>query len=497
MSGWLLALPILFPLAAALLTAVLRERPLAKRVCSVLGTGAMLLTAIALVSFVWTDGPIASQLGSWEAPFGITLVADLLAAVMVLITAVIGLAVAVYALGSIDRQRERFGFHPLIQILLMGVNGAFLAGDLFNLYVWFEVMLIASFTLLVLGNDREQVRGAVPYVVLSIVSSASFLAGIGLLYGLTGTLNLADLAVTLPTVQGGTVTAVATLFVIAFGIKAAAFPLFFWLPASYHTPPVPVAAVFAGLLTKVGVYALFRTFSLLFVQDVAFTHGVLLVVASLTMLTGVLGAAAQQDVRRILSFHIVSQIGYMLMGLALFTPLALMGAVFYVVHHIIVKANLFLVGGVAARVGGSFNLDRLGGLYRSHPWLAALFLVPALSLAGIPPLSGFWAKLIIIKAGLEAEAYVVVAIALLVGLLTLYSMTKIWVGAFWKPRPAAESETATASPPPSMVAPIVLLAALTLTIGFYAEPFVALATRMADGLVQPTAYIDAILGIGR
>jgi multicomponent Na+:H+ antiporter subunit D len=497
MSGWLLALPILLPLTAVLLTAVLRERVLATRALSVLGTGATLLAAIALVALVWTDGPLASQLSSWEAPFGITLVADLLAAVMVLIAAVIGLAVAVYSLGSIDRQRERFGFHPLFHVLLMGVNGAFLAGDLFNLYVWFEVMLIASFALLVLGNDREQVRGAIPYVVLSIVSSASFLAGIGLLYGLTGTLNLADLALKIPTVQAGAVTTVATLFVIAFGIKAAAFPLFFWLPASYHTPPVPVAAVFAGLLTKVGVYALFRTFSLLFVQDVAFTHGVLLVVACLTMLTGVLGAAAQQDVRRILSFHIVSQIGYMLMGLALFTPLALLGAVFYVVHHIVVKANLFLVGGVAARVGGSFDLEELGGLYRSHPWLAALFLVPALSLAGIPPLSGFWAKLILIKAGLEAEAYLVVAIALLVGLLTLYSMTKIWLGAFWKPRPAAASMTPTSRPLPSMVAPTVLLAAVTLTIGVYPEPFVTVASRIADGLLQPAPYIDAIFGADR
>jgi multicomponent Na+:H+ antiporter subunit D len=258
---------------------------------------------------------------------------------------------------------------------------------------------------------------------------------------------------------------------------------------------VPVAAVFAGLLTKVGVYALLRTFSLLFVHDVPFTHGILLVMAALTMLSGVLGAAAQQDVRRILSFHIVSQIGYMLMGLALFTPLALMGAVFYIVHHIIVKANLFLIGGVAARLGGSFDLDDLGGLYRSYPWLAVLFLIPALSLAGLPPLSGFWAKLIVVKAGLDAQAYLIVAVALVVGLLTLYSMSKIWVGAFWKPRPAVPvgmaTERAVAA---TLIVPIAALAGLTVTIGLYAEPLVLLATRAADGLLHPAAYVDAVLG---
>jgi multicomponent Na+:H+ antiporter subunit D len=495
MTAWMLVLPIVLPLVTALVTAMLRHRLPYARVMAVAGTGMLLAAGIGLVVRVWHAGPIAIQVGSWEAPFGITLVADLLAAVMVLVTAVTGLAVSVYALGSIDAARERFGYHPLFHVLLMGVCGAFLAGDLFNLYVWFEVMLIASFALLVLGNDREQVRGAVPYVVMSIVSSASFLAGIGLLYGLTGTLNLADLAIKLPTVSAGLVTAVAMLFLVAFGIKAAAFPLFFWLPASYHTPPVAVAAVFAGLLTKVGVYALLRTFSLLFVQDVPFTHGLLLVMAALTMLSGVLGAAAQQDIRRILSFHIVSQIGYMLMGLALFTPLALMGAVFYVVHHIIVKANLFLIGGVVARLGGSFDLDDLGGLYRRYPWLAVLFLVPALSLAGLPPLSGFWAKLILIRAGLDAQAYVIVGVALVVGLLTLYSMTKIWVGAFWKAQPAVPADV-TASRPAAvtLLLPIAMLAALTVAIGLYAEPLVLVATRAADGLLEPAAYLDAVRG---
>ncbi|NBC18695.1 MAG: Na+/H+ antiporter subunit D [Bacteroidetes bacterium] len=495
---WLLILPVLIPLAAAVASMLLRRAPRAQRVLNVAGTGALLVVASLLLAGVWQQGPQALQVGGWTAPFGITLVADLLGAVMVLITAVVGLAVAVYGLGSIDATRERFYYHPLYQLLLMGVCGAFLTGDLFNLYVWFEVLLIASFVLLVLGNDRAQVRGAVTYVIINLVASLCFLAGVGLLYGLTGTLNMADLSLRLAEVDApGLVTAIAMLFVIAFGVKAAVFPLFFWLPASYHTPPIAVAAVFAGLLTKVGVYAFLRVFTLLFHHDVGVTHTLLLVVAGLTMVTGVLGAAAQQDVRKILSFHIISQIGYMIMGLALFTPLALVGAIFYIVHHIIVKANLFLVAGVAERIVGSFDLKHLGGLYKAHPWLAILFIIPAFSLAGFPPLSGFWAKLILIKAGLDVGAYVIVGVALVVGLLTLFSMTKIWNGAFWTPlaeglalRPARRRGVML------MVGPVTVLAVLTLVIGLWAEPFFQFATEAAATLLDRTEYIEAVLGPG-
>lgn len=494
--SWLLVLPVLVPLATATLALLARRSVKAQRIISVAGAAVLLGVAVALMAGVWRGGVQAVQVGAWAAPFGITLVADLLGAVMVLITAIVGLAAAVYSLASIDAERERFHYHPLYHVLLMGVCGAFLTGDLFNLYVWFEVLLISSFVLLALGNDKGQVRGAVVYVFVNLVGSLGFLMAIGLLYGIAGTLNLADLAVRLAeTDQPGLVTAVSMLFLIAFGIKAAVFPLFFWLPASYHTPPIAVAAIFAGLLTKVGVYALIRTFTLLFTQDVGYTHTILLWVAGLTMVTGVLGAAAQTDVRKILSFHIVSQIGYMVMGLALFTPLAIVGAVFYIVHHIIVKANLFLVAGVAERLVGSFRLENLGGLYRAHPWLAVLFIVPAFSLAGFPPLSGFWAKLILIKAGFDAGAYAIVGVALVVGLLTLFSMTKIWNGAFWKPladglavRPASAPGVAL------MASPVAVLAVLTLAIGLWAEPFLVFAEAAAASLLDPSAYIAAVLG---
>ena len=494
--SWLLVLPVLVPLVTATLALAARRSLGVQRALSVAGAVALLGVAGALMAGVWQGGTQAVQLGGWEAPFGITLVADLLGAVMVLITAIVGLAAVVYSLATVDADRERAHYHVLYHVLLMGVCGAFLTGDLFNLYVWFEVLLISSFVLLVLGNERGQVRGAVVYVMINLVGSLGFLAAIGLLYGVTGTLNLADLSVRLAETDApGLVTSISMLFLIAFGIKAAVFPLFFWLPASYHTPPIAVAAIFAGLLTKVGVYALIRVFTLLFTQDVGYTHTILLWVAGLTMVTGVLGAAAQTDVRKILSFHIVSQIGYMIMGLALFTPLALVGAVFYIVHHIVVKANLFLVAGLAERLVGSFDLKDMGGLYRAHPWLAVLFLVPAFSLAGFPPLSGFWAKLILIKAGLDAGAWVIVAVALVVGLLTIFSMTKIWNGAFWtplvdgrQPGPARGAGLAL------MASPVAVLAVLTLVIGLWAEPFFQFATAAAASLLDPSGYVTAVLG---
>jgi multicomponent Na+:H+ antiporter subunit D len=273
------------------------------------------------------------------------------------------------------------------------------------------------------------------------------------------------------------------------------FPLFFWLPASYHTPPVVVAAIFSALMTKVGVYALIRVFTLIFTQDVAFTHTLLLVVAALTMITGVLGAAAHNDVRRILSFHIVSQIGYIVLGLALFTPLALAGAVFYLVHNIIAKTNLFLVGGVINRLAGSFELAALGGLYRSAPVLAGLFLISALSLAGLPPLSGFWAKLLIVQASLEVEAWVIAGAALAVGLLTLYSMTKIWTEGFWKPSPApAGAAPLTSRERIALYGPIVAMCAITVAMGVWAEPFLDFAARAADELFDPARYLISVLG---
>ncbi len=260
-----------------------------------------------------------------------------------------------------------------------------------------------------------------------------------------------------------------------------------------------MVAIFAALLTKVGVYAIIRTFTLMFDGDAGYTGPIVAGIAILTMVTGVLGAAAHYDVRRILSFHIISQIGYMLFGIAIATPLAVAGSILYVIHHIVVKANLFLIAGVIRAAGGSFELKEIGGLYRTLPWLGVLFLIPALSLAGLPPLSGFWSKFTVIKASLDAGHIALAASGLLVGILTLYSMLKIWNEAFWKEAPARSKVAMaewrqTGSARLLMLTTIVSLAAVTLTIGLYAEPFVDFSMRAAGQLLDKTVYIDAVFG---
>jgi len=496
MSGWLAALCLVVPMFGIGTTALSAAKPRLQIALSLAASYGLVAVSVALLARVWTDGMVVLQAGGWAAPFGITLAVDTFGAVMTVIAAVTGAASLTFAVGEIAEAERRAWFHPLSHVLLLGVCGAFLTGDLFNLYVWFEVMLIGSFGLMTIGGSKAQIDGAVKYVALNLVATLLFLLAVGLIYGLTGTLNYADLARSVPQVaNSGVLTAAATVLLAAFGMKAAVFPLFFWLPASYHTPLVSVSAVFAGLLTKVGVYALIRAFTLMFTHDQAWTHGLLLWVAGLSMLTGVLGAAAQSEMRRILSWHIISQIGYMVMGLALATPLALIGSVFYLVHHIIVKANLFLIAGVAARLTGSMELKSIGGLYRSAPALGVLFFIPAFSLAGFPPLSGFWAKLVLVRAALEIESWGIAAAALVTGLLTIYSMTKIWGEAFWKPHPAGEGAARPlAEAPPAMLAPIAVLAAGTVVIGLFAQPFYLVAERAARELLDPAAYIAAVLG---
>ncbi|MEN0020902.1 MAG: proton-conducting transporter membrane subunit, partial [Planctomycetota bacterium] len=397
----LVTLPILLPLLSAAMCLIAWGRVRVQNIIMVACTAGMAINGVILLAHVLQNGPVVANLSGWDAPFGIIMAGDVLSAIMTVITGVIGLAIAVYSIGGTTEARAANGHAPLVLTMIAAVAGAFVAGDIFNLYVWFELMLLSSFVLLTLGGERAQLEGAIKYVTLNLLSSMIFLAGIGLLYASTGSLNMADLAGRLDAMDNPTkATALAAPLLIAFGIKAAVFPLFFWLPASYHTPPPVVSALFAGLLTKVGVYSLIRVTTLIFDQEQAIIADSIIVVAGLTMLSGVLGAVSQDDFRRILSFHIVSQIGYMLMGLGIalsvdarggsdadVAALAMGGAVFYIVHHIIVKTNLFLIAGVVVAERGTSELKRLGGLVTTHPVLSGLFLFSSLSLAGIPILS--------------------------------------------------------------------------------------------------------------
>lgn len=502
-QDFILALPVVVPMLTLALCTLLYAHPNAQRAVSMAGSAGLLWVGVQLLTQVSEGAVLATQFGSWNAPFGISFVADRLAAAMVLITGIMAFCVSIYALADGMHRSERTWFHPLYHGLLMGVTGAFMTADIFNLYVWFEIMLISSFGLLVQGGTREQLDAGVKYVVLNLLVTTLFLLGVGFLYGMTGTLNMADLALALPQIENrGLVSALAMLFLLAFGAKAAVFPLFFWLPASYHTASVPVVAIFAALLTKVGVYAILRCFTLIFGGEIGFIGPWIGVLSGLTMVAGVLGAAAHYDIRRILSFHIISQIGYMLIGLAVATPLALAGSILYVVHHIVVKANLFLIAGALRSAGGSFDLKRIGGLHRSAPVLGLLFAVPALSLAGIPPFSGFWAKFVVIRSSIEADHGVLAAVALMVGILTLYSMLKIWNEAFWKPASplsvkASSHWRSTGAMRWFMLVPIAGLAGITLTIGLWVEPFADFSLQAAEQLLARQPYIDAVLGLAR
>ena len=502
MNNLILVAPILWPLATAIIVTIFWFRRSVQSALNFVGATGLLFIGIMLVRMVWLDGIQSVQIGSWPAPYGITLVADMFSAIMVLMAGLTAFVMAIYSVASIDKRRKQFGYYSLVNTLFMGVCGAFITGDIFNMYVWFEVMLISSFVLLTLGGETRQIEGTFKYVTINLISSAFFLAGVGFIYGMTGTLNMADIAVKLSLYENqGLITVVAMLFLIAFGIKAAVFPLFFWLPASYHTPPIAITAIFAGLLSKVGVYSLIRVFTLFFIGNIGFTHTLLMIIAGFTMVVGVLGAAAQYEMRRLLSLHIISQIGYMIMGLAIFTPLALAGAILHIAHNMIVKTNLFLVSGVISKLRGSYNLKILGGISNAYPLLGTLFMIPALSLAGMPPLSGFWSKLLLIKAGFEAQQYAIIAVSLVVSLLTLYSMTKIWNYAFWKD--AAPCKTAKPGEPEKnlfsfpnvyLLVPMILLTLVSITIGFFPEPFFLAVNRAAEDLMNPQNYINVVLG---
>lgn len=461
---------------------------------SIGGTIVLFAVAVWLLREVDQYDILVLYVGGWEAPFGISLVIDRLSAVMLATTALIGFAIALYATKFFTLPHRESRFYFFFFALLMGVNGAFITGDVFNLYVWFEVMLMSSFVLITLGSKRAQLEGAIKYLSLNLIGSMFFLAGLGLLYGKTGTLNMAHLAQILMDDKNAIMmNTSAVLFFIAFGIKAAVFPLFFWLPSSYHTPNITVTSLFAGLLTKVGVYALIRFFTLFFVQEQAFWHNLLLVVAGLTMVIGGMSASIYYDSRRILSYHIISQIGYMIMGLGIFTPLAIAGAIFFTIHNMLAKTNVFLVAGIINKLRGSFDLKKVGGLFNSNPAVAVVFIIPGLALAGVPPVSGFFAKFILIKAGFDDGRYFITAIAILTGMLTLYSMIKIWNEAFLKAQPEEYITEKKTKITFSELFPSALLATASLLLGIFANPVFSYIMKAAEQLSDPVKYISSVL----
>lgn len=527
----LVPLPVLIPLFAAGLALALHRYERVQRIISVVALSVATAAAAGLV-IAAHDGPVVNDLGGWAAPVGVNLVADPLAALMLLVSSIVLLCVLLYsmaqgiadgnsrttpaskdaeelrkALEAQDPDADESGrrdvlpvaiFHPTYLILAAGVADAFLAGDLFNLYVGFEILLAASYVLLTLGGTSERIRAGSVYVVVALLSSIMFLLAVGLIYAATGTVNMAQLAERLPDIDPGVGLGIQALLLLAFGIKAAIFPLSAWLPDSYPTAPAPVTAVFAGLLTKVGVYAILRTQTLLFPPNEKL-EAVLLVLALATMLVGILGAVAQDDVKRLLSFTLVSHIGYMIFGVALATQASTAAAIFYVVHHITVQTVLFLVVGLIERRTGTTSLDRLGGLATLAPGLAILFFVPAMNLAGIPPLSGFLGKVGLLEAGVldgSPLAWALVGGSVVTSLLTLYAVVRAWNKAFWQP--CADERKLPESPPLpwGMVGPTAALVAFSVGLTVAAGPLYDYAERAAGMVMDGHTYVEAVFPDG-
>jgi multicomponent Na+:H+ antiporter subunit D len=504
MNQHLIILPVIVPMAAGIMALMLHRWRSLQR-----GMGLLMLTANLLIA-LWAlntvylgadlpGGILVSQMGNWPAPFGITIAIDMLSAIMIATAAAVCLAVFVYCIFQLPERFEGGFFHPLFHLLLFGVNWSFVTGDLFNLFVAFEIMLMASYAMFIIGTTRAQMRQAYKYILLNLVGSTMFVTCAGLLYGQLGTLNMADIArISLQGQLPPSSLPVIAMLLLVFGGKTAIFPIWYWLPDTYHTMPAPIGGLFAGLLTKVGAYVMIRVFVMMFGSAGEVTEmltPLLLVSAAVTMFLGVLGAVSMHSVRQILSIHIISQVGYMVLGIGMATELAIAGAIFFIIHNMAVKCSLFLCAGLMDQHAGSDDLDRIGGLLRRSPWLATLFFIAAMSLAGLPPLSGFFGKYVLVREAVTQQHYVLAAFAMLTSVLTLLSMLKIWGYGFWSPsRGQHEREPDFRPATHGGLVGIAMLVALALAMGLGAQRFVEAARVAARGVTDPRHYIVAVLG---
>ncbi|USQ80039.1 Na+/H+ antiporter subunit D [Ornithinimicrobium faecis] len=512
--SWLVPLPVVLPLVGAGINLAAAGRTRVQRIVSMTTLTVILLITMVLLFAADQRGPQVVQVGGWAPTEGVVLIVDRLSALMVIVSVVVTMAVLRYSIGqgrsSFDNESDGHAplpvFHPTMLVLSAGVSTTFISGDLFHMYVGFEMLLAASFVLLTLGGTEARVRAGVTYVFVSLLSSMLFLIAIAMIYSATGTVNLAVLADRLDQIPTDTAVVLHVLLILGFCVKAAVFPMSGWLPDSYPTAPAPVTAVFAGLLTKVGIYALIRTQTLLFPDGTL--NNVLMWAALLTMLVGILGAVTQDDIKRMLSFTLVSHIGYLLFGIALGSPAGMSAAIFYVLHHITIQTTLFLVTGLVERVGGTTASSHLGGLAKISPLLGILFFVPAMNLAGIPPFSGFLGKVGLMQAGVAEGGWlpmVLVAGSVVTSLLTLYAVARVWGRAFWGAAPRAD-EGMTYTPASTgngramgagVVLPTVSLVAFGLALTFVAGPLFEITDRASLDLLLREPYLIAVLGEGR
>lgn len=487
----IIALPMILPILAGIFLIFLRPYIRTQRLISL---GTMIATAcisIYILNQIQTQGILRLDFGGWKPPFGILFVADSFAMLLVLTTSIVTAVCLIYSFFSISRAREQMYFYPFVHFMVAGVNGSFLTGDLFNLFVCFEVMLLASYILIALGGTKVQLKKSVTYVAINVLSSWFFLVAIAYLYGTVGTLNMAHLAERIAdSGQTPILTVISILFLIVFSLKAGLL-LYFWLPGSYSAPPTAIAALFGALLTKVGIYSLFRVFTLLFDHEPQITHTFIGIMAGITLVGGSLGAIAYKDIRLIISYNVIIAAGFILVGLAVSTPAAVEGSIYYLIHDMFSKALLFLIGGTMIALTGTGKINQMSGLIRNYPTLGWLFFIVMLSLAGIPPLSGFIGKVLMTQGTIETGSYVLLALTLISSIFVLYSLLRIFMHSFWGETIISEEDEVPLKK--GLLIPSILLAAATIGLGLGVELLSTYVRDAAFTLLNPHIYIDAVL----
>ncbi|MEK3944228.1 Na+/H+ antiporter subunit D [Paenibacillus odorifer] len=487
----LLVLPLLIPAITAVILIFLKERVRLQRIISAVSVFLNIFVAGFIVYQVNTNGIQTLYMGGWRPPYGIVFVADMFSALLVLTAAIVGAACLFFSFASIGEDRERFYYYPFFHFLLTGVFGSFLTGDLFNLFVCFEVLLVASYALIVLGGSKGQLRETLKYVLINVISSSLFVATIAYLYAATGTLNMAHLSMRVAEAgQGGVMNVIAVLLLIVFSIKAGLL-LFFWLPDSYSAPPLAVRALFGALLTKVGLYAITRTFTLIFIQEPGLTHTLIAWMAGATMILGAIGALAYNDLGRIFNYNIIISVGFIAFGISVATQDSLNGVVFYLMHDMVAKALLFFLGGMIISASGTDRLKEMGGLIRRYPWTGWMFFVLTLALVGVPPLSGFAGKVMMVRSGFGENHVALALIALASSFVVLYSLIKVFQQVFW----GGEKREEQVKPLhyKAMMAPAAVLFAIVILMGVGAETVNGLVSQAGAVLADPALYINAVM----
>ncbi|ETA69159.1 MAG: multicomponent Na+:H+ antiporter subunit [Methanolobus sp.] len=493
------------PILVAALMILLRKQPGIQKAISVAVSFAMLILSVILLSQVWSGGIQAYEVGEW-GKYGIILVADLLSSGMVVLTSFVSFLALIYSLDYIEKKSLSASYYPLFSLLVAGLNGSFLTGDIFNLFVFFEILLLSSCGL-VIANEQggvtkssDKMEATFKYLVLNMVSSIVMLIAVSSLYATTGTLNMADISVKLSAMSAaGTlpwhVFAIALMFVVVFGNKAAIFPLHYWLPDVHPTAPSPISAMLSGVLIKVGAYGMLRVFFLIFIDTLDIFKPVIMYLALATIVVGAISAVAQTDVKRLLAYSSVSQIGYVFLGISFGSIYGITAALVYLVNHAIAKSMLFLTSGGIIHHAGTRDMRKMGGMVDSAPLMSLMFLVGAMSIAGMPPLGGFIAKLSLFDAGIGEQYYFAIGIALFFAIFTLFYMFRAMLLMFWGEKRDVEKYGEYSHHGTSflMALPIVVLALTVVAFGVYAEPLIALANATAHQILDPQPYIDAVM----